>query len=254
MRHALFPLLSAAVLFAPSAQARAADEAKAIIQKAINAHGGEKVLEKYKALQSKSKGKLDIPGVGEVEFTQEVSLMAPDKLKEALELDIGGRQIQVVTRCVGKKISIEADGKEVPVTDAIKKAIQTGRHVVKANRLTGLLKDKGYTFETLGEIKVEGKAAVGVRVIAKGQPDINLYFDKTTGLLAKTEYRTVNPTTGKEITEERIIVEYQKKNEQGLTLPKKVLVKHDDKKHLEVEVTEIKSLEKLDDSEFTKDS
>jgi hypothetical protein len=56
-----------------------------------------------------------------------------------------------------------------------------------------------------------------------------------------------------EVTEERIILEYNKKNKDGLLLPRKVRLDHDGKKFLEVEVIEAKRLEKLDDSMFQKD-
>ena len=57
--------------------------------------------------------------------------------------------------------------------------------------------------------------------------------------------------TGNEMTEERIVQEYQKSPE-GLPAPKKLVVKRDGKDYLTAEVLEFKFLEKLDDSEFTK--
>ena len=65
------------------------------------------------------------------------------------------------------------------------------------------------------------------------------------------EHRTVAPVTEMEVNEERIITEYGKSTD-GIPTPKKVLIKHDGKKFLEAEVSELKLLEKLDDSEFTK--
>ena len=53
MRTLLIPALALALL-APSA--RAQDDAKAIIEKAIKAHGGADVLNKYKAGKGKVKG------------------------------------------------------------------------------------------------------------------------------------------------------------------------------------------------------
>src|SRR5260370_18135650 len=48
------------------------------------------------------------------------------------------------------------------------------------------LKDKTYQLAALGESKVEGRDAVGVRVSRKGHRDVSLFFDKGNGLLAKT--------------------------------------------------------------------
>jgi hypothetical protein len=66
------------------------------------------------------------------------------------------------------------------------------------------LKDaKRFTLATLGEIKVEDKPALGVKVSRQGPRDVDLYFDKRSGLLVRTEWpasRTTSP--GQEVTEE----------------------------------------------------
>jgi hypothetical protein len=253
MRHTLLPLLCLGLLLGPTAGPRAADDdPKAIIAKAIKAHGGEEALTKYKATQSKTKGKMTIPGAGEVEFTQEAASMLPDKLKETLMLDVGGMKVNVVTLIDGDKVSIEAAGNEIPITDDIKKALKGAQHMMKVARLVSLVKDKDYELSALGEVKVEDKPAVGVLVKSKGHGDISLFFDKGTGLLAKVEHRTVDGSTGKEITEERIVVKYGDKTKEGIALPKEVLVKHDGQTFMKAEVLESKVLEKLDDSEFKK--
>ena len=120
-------------------------------------------------------------------------------------------------------------------------------------RLVTLVKDaKDYELSPLGEVKVEGKSAVGVLVKSKGHQDVSLFFDKETGLLAKVEYRTTEPMSGKEISEERIVLKYGDKSKEGLAMPKEVLVKRDGETFMKAEVLESKVLEKLDDSEFKK--
>src|SRR5262249_28344666 len=214
-------------------------------------HGGEDDLAKYKAAQATNKGKITLPGVGEVEFTQNLSYMLPDKIKDVMELSVGGQKINVVTVANGDKISIEVNGKAIEVPDQAKEALKDARHMMKVARLVPLVREKGYELSLIGEVKVEDKPAIGVRVSAKDQKDINLFFDKETGLLAKLEHRTADPTGGNEVTEERIILEYQK-NKDGIPMPKKVVVRHDGKTFIEAEVIEATLLEKLDDSEFTK--
>jgi hypothetical protein len=54
--------------------------------------------------------------------------------------------------------------------------------------------------------------------------------------------------TKEEVTEERIIKEYQ--DVDGRKVAKKVEVLHDGKPYLQLELTEVKILEKVDDSEF----
>jgi hypothetical protein len=251
MSRALTILASAAlVLLAPAAVRAADDEPKDIIAKAIKAHGGEELLTKNKAAQTKMKGKITLPGVGDVDFVQEVSFMLPDKLRESMELTIMGNTINTLTLINGDKMTIELNGKEITVPDQAKEALKDTGHVLEVARLI-TLKDKKYELALIGEDKVEGKKVVGVRVSAKDKKDVSMYFYKDTGLMAKMEYRGADPATGKEINEERIITEYSK-SKAGVPQPKKIIVKHDGKQFLEAEVLELTSLEKLDDDVFKK--
>ena len=96
----------------------------------------------------------------------------------------------------------------------------------------------------------EPRPAVGIRVAAPGHKDVSLYFDKQTGLLVKITRQALDAQTGQEVSEERIIQEYQDVN--GLKTAKKVLINRDGKKFLEAEVTDVQFLEKVDDSTFAK--
>src|SRR5688572_7871816 len=123
MSRVLTLLAPLALVLAPAA-ARAADEPKDILAKAIKAHGGEELLTKNKAAQVKNKGKLTLPGVGDIEFTQEVSYMIPDKLRESMELTIGGMSINTLTIVNGDKMTLEVNGKEMEVPDQAKAALK----------------------------------------------------------------------------------------------------------------------------------
>jgi len=244
-------MLSTVGLLAFGTSVRAADEPKDVIVKAIKAHGGEDVLTKNKAGRSSGKGKITIPGVGEVDFTQNSAHMLPDKFRESLEMKVAGQTISVLTLVYGDKFTIEANGKAVDLDDKMKDAIKGVGHMLKIGKLVPLIKEKGYELSLIGEDKVEDKPVVGIRVVAKGQKDVNLYFDKETNLLTKLEYRSTDPFTQNEINEERIIKEY-KKNQDGISVPKKVIVKHDSKTFLEIEMSDVQLLEKLEDSDFKK--
>jgi hypothetical protein len=246
MRTCLFASLIGALLL--TAGARAEDEAKAILTRAIKAHGGADARDKYQASQTRAKGKIEI--LGGLEFTQEASFMLPNKFKETVEMEVMSQKVRVVTAFDGSKAFIQANGQDVPVDDKIKDALQGAVYAMKVARLVPLVKEKGFELSPLGEVKVDGKPALGVRVAHKGQKDISLYFNKETGLLAKVEHRTVDPMTGSEITEERIITEYATTD--GVPMPRRLVINHDGNKFMEVEVVETKRLEKLDDSEFAK--
>jgi hypothetical protein len=241
-------VLAGAALLTPAA--RAADEPKDLLAQAIKAHGGEAVLTKYKAARMKVKGKIDVPGVGEVECTQETAYMVPDKFREAMELKVGGQTVTILVLASGDKFTIEANGTAVAEDDKVKDALKEVGHMLEVGRLVPL-KDKKYELNIIGEDKVEGKKVVGVRVSMKNRKDMSLYFDKETHLITKLEYRTVDVSSGNEVSEERIITEYAK-NKDGVPVPKAIIVKRDGKKLYEGEVTEHTMLEKIDDGEFKK--
>src|SRR5262249_6710689 len=157
--------------------------------------------------------------------------------------EVNGQKINVVTVFNGEKVSFKVNGQEMKADDKILAEIKEVGHLVQVSRLVAL-KDKAYELTPLGEAKVEGKAAVGLRVVRQGYKDISLYFDKESGLVVKMERRGVDPMSGQEFAEERIILEYQKVDD--LPVPKKVLVNRDGKKFLELEVLEIKLSETLD--------
>ncbi len=244
-----FAAIAVAFAFVPGA-ARAADEAKDVVAKAIKAHGGEELLTKQKAGQMKTKGKITLPGVGETEYSQEASYMLPDKFKDVMELKIAGKNIGILTILNGDKVTLEVDGKAVDAGDAVKNAMKDIGNVIEVSRMVPITK-KPYELSLIGEDKVEGKKVIGIRVTRKDHKDVSLYFDKETHLLAKVEFRTIDQATGNEVTEERIPSSYEK-NKDGVPIPKKVVVKRDGKVFLEAEVLETKYFEKLDDSEFKK--
>ena len=76
---------------------------------------------------------------------------------------------------------------------------------------------------------------------------MNLYFDTKTGLLLKSETR-VKDESGQEMTQESFFTHY--KEFDGLKRPAKVVIKRDGKDFLNMDVSEYKLVEKLDDGEF----
>jgi len=123
-------------------------------------------------------------------------------------------------------------------------------HSVRVGSLAPLLKDKAYTLTYLGEIKVGDKPAVGVKVQTKGFREIDLWFDKASGLMVKTQRTTYDLTARKEVLKETYLSDYQEAN--GVKHARKVRIDQDGKKLLEGEITEYKVLDKVDDREFAK--
>jgi hypothetical protein len=248
MRKLAMGFLAVALVLGTTSISRAQDEPKAILEKAIKAHGGAEKLGKLKAVQAKSKGTIQL--LGGLDFTQEMTTSFDGKFKEVMNLEANGQKINVVTVYNGQKASLTVNGMDQQLPEKVMDELKEASYAIKAARMVPLLTDPMYMLSALAETKVNDKPVVGVKVSSKGHRDINLYFDKDTGLLAKTESRKLDGQTMQEVDEERIVTEYQ--DVDGQKTAKKLVVNHDGKKFMELEVSEVKFLDKVDDSEFQK--
>jgi hypothetical protein len=234
--------------FLASDTVRADDKEVAdLIDKAIKAHGGADKLTKEQPTRSKGKGTLELGGG--LSMTQETVLQG-GKFKETLILDVNGQEVVVTTVYDGAKAWIKAANQDTMELDGkLLEAIKEASYATRVGRLV-FLKDKAVQMSALGEIKIDDKPAVGVKVSSKGHRDVDMFFDKKSGLLVKVVKQVYDAMKMEEVTEERFISEYQEAD--GVKVPKKVLLHRDGKKFMEMEILEIKHPEKIDDSEFAK--
>lgn len=247
MRHTSLRWFMAVMIVGLAAPALTAAEPKEIIEKAIQALGGEK-LTRLKAGATRTKGTIEV--MGGLPFTQQISAQLPSQFKEAIELDVNGQKVTVITVFDGEKGWLSINGQVRDAEDKLLTELKEAAHMMRVGRLTSLVNDKSCELSPLGDVKIDGKEAVGVRIAAKGYRDINMYFDKKTNLPVKIERRVFDLSSQQEVNEEKFVLEYQEKD--GMKIAKKVLVLRDGKKLMDVEVVEVKFLEKLDDSEFAK--
>src|SRR5262249_42463978 len=149
-----------------------------------------------------------------------------------IDFDANGMKFTFVWVFAGDKgwIKINEDTTDLNEDDVAeaKEEMYAGR----VERLVPLIRDKGFELSPLGEIRIEEHPAIGIRVSHKGHRDINLFFDKQTGLLRKEE-RTVKDRMlgGRERTQETLYSEY--KDLGGIQHPTKVFIKRDGEKHVE---------------------
>jgi uncharacterized protein YifN (PemK superfamily) len=242
MRFGMFALISLALV----GPLRAADDPKAIVEKAIKAHGGEENLSKYKAAHVKGKGTMTVMGM-DVSFTVELYSQSPNKVRTDMVLEVMGNKFPVSQVYDGKKgWAKQAD----QVMELEGDQLQDMKDEAYGNYLESLVplaKDKNLKLEAVPEIKVEGKPAVGVKVESKEHKDMTMYFDKDSGLLVMTKRKSKDPS-GMEVESESYARDYKDFN--GTKQATKILVKNDGKKFLEGQLTDVKILEKLDDSVF----
>jgi hypothetical protein len=242
MRRCLGIVLVGALAAAFTGAARADDAARPVIDKAINAAGGEEKLAKAKAQTWKEKGTFYGMGAG-LPYTGTYALQWPDRFR----MDIQDVFIIVLN---GDKGWMRNQGGTQELTGE-QLAEQKHRHYAGWVSTVLPLKDPAFTLSPLAETKVGDKAADGVKVSRKDQRDVKLYFDKGTGLLCKNEYRIKDESQGgKEVTMESFFSDY--KDVDGVKIPMKIVVKRDGDQYVEAENTDVKLADKLDDSVFAK--
>jgi hypothetical protein len=227
-----------------------AAEPRAVIDRAIKALGGEANLGKFKAVSMRGKGTYYGNGDG-IPYTGEWDVQPPDREHVVIESSINGQNFRFMSVLSGNKGWIKFND---DVKDMSKEQIAEEKEKLHADEVGKLvtLKDKAFKLASLGELDVQGQKAVGVRVSHKDHRDVLLYFDKKSGLPVKTETITKDILAGgnKEITQEALMIEY--KEFDGVKHASKVVLMRDGKRYVEAEFTEIRPVEKLDDSLFAR--
>ncbi|MCI0377620.1 MAG: hypothetical protein L0215_08445 [Gemmataceae bacterium] len=223
------------------------DEAKAVLEKAIKAHGGEKQLAKLRAVRFKAKGTLEANNVT-AGFTVENTNRLPDRSKFTMVLEVNDAKIDVAQVYDGKKAWSKI-GEQTEKLDGDRLTEQVARtYHWRVTSLVPLLQET-FKLSPLGETKVNDRAALGVRVEHKGHKDVNLFFDKTTGLLVKTERAGLN-LNQKEVTRDTYYSDY--KAIDGVQQAMKILVHYDGQRFMEFEISEINFAASIPDEVFAK--
>jgi hypothetical protein len=233
---------------------RADDDAKKVIDKAVKAMGGAEALSKNKDKGVIIKGKMHITTMGlELDATMEMTASPGKnpKFRQDIQLSVMGMDINQVVGFNGKEMWIAVNGKVVQTRDK-KEDLALLEEMLWAEEAGGLvlLNDKSVETSIIGESKIGDLPVIGLRVSKKGHKDVNLYFEKESGLLKKAQYRTIDFATGSEVEQERITDEY--KEVDGLKRPNKISIVNDGKKIVEMEINEIKYVDTVGDDVFTK--
>jgi hypothetical protein len=181
-------------------------EARAVIKKAIAAHG-ETYQGKRLARYSQVTGKLQaIPMKGE-RYAQ------PDgAFKGVHTLAVMDKEIGLSIVYNGKKGWMKiVDGNQVVVQEfqpADYDDIPHDEYLDRIGYMVDLLTDGSFVLSHLGAEKFAGQDVVGVLVTSKGQVDVRVYFDKTTDLMAGMRYKRKD-RDGKEVLHEIVFSDYR---------------------------------------------
>jgi hypothetical protein len=222
-------------------------DAKAVLDKALKAMGGEAKVAKLKAGTWKGKATGQKDGK-EIVLTNEGTWQGLDKVRFDAEISAGGQKDKVCAVINGEKGWVKIKDMVIEAPEGQLPMMKSALYTMRLPQLLPDLKGNDFTLSSLGEVKVGDKAAFGIGVAHKDQKNVSLFFDKETGLPAKSEIRISDPS-GKEITIEYLYSDY--KEADGIKHPMKITIKADGNENV-LELSEIKCKDKVEESEFAK--
>ncbi|MGL4552095.1 MAG: hypothetical protein ACRC33_13020 [Gemmataceae bacterium] len=219
-------------------------EPRAVIARAIDAHGGHHRLAEARADRVRLRGYYFL-GTGSVGFTNEMTLQLPEQFKSVVTMTDPPHVI--VHALDGVHASTTIDGKPAAVNPATLAQLRQTIALDQAMRLVPLLTDKAVTLTALGEFTVEGRAAHGVGVRRGGQRELKLYFDKVSALMLASEHQLDGPD-GRPVVQQARYAGHRDAG--GHVRPGTVTVFRDGKKVMQAELVEARRVERIDPAEF----
>lgn len=240
----LLVLLPASAVFAGA-------EAQRIVQKAIQAHGGEANVTKLRTMRVKlegtSYGELGQPNSP---VTIEHIWQLPNRHRSSFSFNLMPTKLRYIQVIDGAKGWKQLDDDETEdLSDDLLAELAEQKYAESLDCLR-FLRDKATELSLIDEIKVGDKPAVGVLVKAKARRDVKLYFDKTSGLLVKRQHSLFDTGAGDGSNEEVIFSDFQEKL--GIKHYMRIIVLNEGIKTLDARVTEIEFFKKLDSKVFAK--
>jgi hypothetical protein len=239
----------AAVLGGGAVRGDEETEVRAVLDRAIDAHGGAEKLARYTAATMKIRGRLH-NGRGETcDFTG-LTAAVPRKLRVEINLTVLGRDCKAVQVLNGNQGWVAQNDQVRPMS---KEQLEEEQEHLYAGVVSHLvaLRDKRYRLAWLGEGNVHGRDAVGLCVRRRGRRDVNLYFDKATGLLLRTECLVKDlDSGGREFVVETLYDDYRPVD--GVQVAHRFTIRRDGRLYVQSQAVEVKVGEKLDDRLFDK--
>ncbi len=247
----MFTALCAVALvcgFAGTVRADDDADAKAIVDKAVKALGGEEALGKAKAASWKSKTTLSFNG-NENEGSSDAVMQDLDHFRQEFTGEFNGNKFRGVTVISDDK-GARKFGDNRTDLDAAAVAAQKRTVYLTVIPVTLLaLRDKDFKLAPIPEVKVSDKPAVGLNVTAPDKKEFKIYFDKESGLPVRTVAKVQGFGNQGEFTQETDFSDY--KDMAGIKKATKIVAKRNGEKFMSQQITEFKVLDKVDPKMFT---
>ena len=224
-----------------------AEAAKAIIDAAIQAHGGQDALAKTALMMRQAKGVMTFSGQ-EVPFTDELVLQLPQRWRWTLEAGNAGQKTRLLFVINGDKGWQAAGGMVLELSKQKLEELHAEAYVLWLSTLLPLSKDAGFSLAVLPDADVEGRPAACIRIEHKGRPELRLYFDKQSLLLVQIARRAKLA----DLSVEKDCIYSAHRRFEGIQLPTKYAELANGKKLVEVSDLSYQFLRSVDERTFAR--
>lgn len=247
MKRLIGIALGTLLMFGTVTSIQADDEtAKATLEKAIRAMGGEEKLAKIGAFTWKSKGDFILNG-SDNKFNGQVIIQGFDQYRSEFVSEVNGASLKGVTVVKGNKGWRKFGDKLVEMDESQVANEKRSIYLMVIPTTLVALKSKTFEIRTAGEEKVGDKPTVAIKGTGPDGKDFTIYFDKDSGLPIKLVAKLVG-FVGEEFTIEWSFANYKEFG--GIQKATKIEIKRDGEKFLGAELTEFKIVDKVDATTF----
>jgi negative regulator of sigma E activity len=227
----LFSVLLIAAFLSVMGAAQQAEDATAILDKAIAALGGAEKLEKIKSATWKTKGTFTFQGT-DIATTTVTTVQGLDHHRREFEGSFDGNQVKGMSVLAGDKGWRVFSGEKMPIDDIANEKRTNYLDLIPVTLVP--LKKADFKLEALPEEKIADKPVAVLKVTPPDKKEFKIYFDKESGLPVRLVGK-VN-FLGEEFTQQTDFAEY--KEMAGIKKATKISAKRDGEKYIEIQVTE----------------
>jgi hypothetical protein len=167
-------------------------EARAVLDRAVRAFGGEEKLRKLQHLSIQ--GTIKFEGGGQmITATIDGKSSGPDLYRMEVEIDANGMKNKVCFGIRGDAGWTQSNNQSMDMPKPVALLVRDVLYGVRILTLLASVKDKDFTISHLGELKLGDQAAIGLRISRKDWRDVSVYFDKESGLPVQSEITVTDP-------------------------------------------------------------
>lgn len=221
------------------------DEAAAVLKRAIEAHGGAARLERTKRGHLKAEWKGERRGLA-FDLIREETFDLPARYRLRVKGTEGGTVSDMELAFDGRKVW-NRQGQRPPRYEPWATQLPLEGHWHAILVLLLQLQNKDAELQFLGEEAKDGRRFIGIRAVSP-RVTADLYFDKATGLLART--RQPRPDLGKDLISETVFGDYREISGVQYPMHKEETVKNF--YSLDIRIISLELIDQIDESVFAK--